>query len=193
MRAALCVAFLLPMLSNPAIAEPGPIGRWLMNEPLSLWDKGMFAAMEDVKETVEGMKATYGVHASGGVGYSWDNNEIELWANVRELRGAHTHEHCNRMRRAFINRITDLSHSSQPWPDPDIPLKLTHWKVHEWFSHYGYVSGDRDKKLSEKLARIIFVKIIVGNSKTGVVCRDRITSPDAPSKPWKPLGATSNR
>ena len=42
-----CVlAGVLNVLAMPSIAEPGPIGRWLMGEPLSLWDKGMFEANE---------------------------------------------------------------------------------------------------------------------------------------------------
>ena len=40
---------LLCCLMTPAQAEPGPVGNWLMNEPLTLWDFGMMNMERDAK------------------------------------------------------------------------------------------------------------------------------------------------
>lgn len=41
---------LVVSISTYSLAEPGPIGRWLMNEPLTLWDRGMMRAREEAAE-----------------------------------------------------------------------------------------------------------------------------------------------
>ena len=57
-------------------------------------------------------------------------------------------------------------------------------EVGRWFSHSGYREGDRDEDLGEKLARIVFVKVLMHREAgPGIQCRNRITSLDAPSKP----------
>ena len=38
----LCAALVAALaLGTPLRAEPGPIGEWLMDQPVSLWDMGM--------------------------------------------------------------------------------------------------------------------------------------------------------
>ena len=62
-----CVlAGVLNVLAMPSIAEPGPIGRWLMGEPLSLWDKGCLRRMKrrDERPTPSGRT---GENSHGGL------------------------------------------------------------------------------------------------------------------------------
>ena len=78
-----CVlAGVLNVLAMPSIAEPGPIGRWLMGEPLSLWDKGMFEANEAARRAATFVGSHRGELAWGSASYNWNNNEIDLFFNV---------------------------------------------------------------------------------------------------------------
>ena len=70
-----CVlAGVLNVLAMPSITEPGPIGRWLMGEPLSLWDKGMFEANEAARRAATFVGSHRGELAWGSASYNWNNN-----------------------------------------------------------------------------------------------------------------------
>ena len=46
----LCVALVAALaLGTPLRAEPGPIGEWLMDQPVSLWDMGMTRIRQDAQ------------------------------------------------------------------------------------------------------------------------------------------------
>ena len=185
MRAALIAVMLIVALSafsSPATTEPGPIGRWLMNTPVSLWDKGMFAAAEAAKRAAKAIEAEgHGAYTSHSVRYDWNNNEIIFDFSVLRFSGAIQHKNCNLMRRAFISVLTGGAHAGGS--SNKYSRFLIHRTVGQWFSHYGYQSKDRDKRLAEKLSRIIFVGTVIVNKDAGIVCKDRITVLDAPSRP----------
>ena len=68
-----------------ARAEPGPVGRWLMNEPASLFDLGMIRLNMEAK-TWERPHDTFNIEmkeAYGGIPlyfakYDWDENRIAV-------------------------------------------------------------------------------------------------------------------
>ena len=184
MRAILRYACVLSLLCGPVASEPGPIGRWLMNEPVSLWDRGIVAARETAERAAETIGSEgHGAPPLSGARYEWDKNEIIIVFHIREFVGVVTHENCNRMRRAFIGALTGGAHTSG---SGGYSKELIHSAVGHWFSHEGYQSKGQDKKLAEKLTRIVFVETIVRNKQARLVCKERIMSPDAPSKPWNP-------
>ena len=47
------VGLLAGGLATQPQAEPGPIGRWLMSEPLTLWDIGMIRAEEEASRAAK--------------------------------------------------------------------------------------------------------------------------------------------
>ncbi len=185
MRAAVAFALILSALS--ARAEPGPIGQWLMNEPLTLWDHGMMKAGDEADEAAERVAEKLDVEVTGTfVDYIWDDNEINIQMAVRDFPRDLSHANCNEVRQSFIGELIGLGPS---WTEHDESISLMYYKIGDWFSHVGFQSGDRDQELAEKLARIIFVRVLLigGTSlfeSDGLSCRDRIVKHDAPSQPY---------
>ena len=169
---------LLCCLMTPARAEPGPVGKWLMSEPLTLWDHGMMNMERDAKQAAENIKKADGRWIAWAR-YSWDNNEIEISLIVLGFNNAISHDTCNDTRRSFIAELI----SAYGLYSEEKAGELAHPAIGWWFSHKGFKSNSRDEKLEEKLARIIFVAVRLQNDDGGITCRDRITAFDAPSKP----------
>ena len=169
---------LLCCLMTPARAEPGPVGQWLMNDPLTLWDLGMMNMDRDAEQAAEFIQTS----DSGWIAwarYDWDNNEIEVTLGVVGFDGTATHDTCNDTRRSFLAALLgayDLYSEKKAG-------ELAHQAIGWWFSHKGFERKSRDEKLEEKLARIVFVAVRLGAPDGGITCRDRITMFDAPSKP----------
>lgn len=69
-------AFLaIVLFSVPIHAEPGPVGKWLMNEPVSMFTFGM----AQLRQHVYGWKGTHPLAGvSIGVNYDWDENRITI-------------------------------------------------------------------------------------------------------------------
>ena len=169
---------LLCCLMTPARAEPGPVGKWLMNEPLTLWDHGMMNMDRDAEQAAEDIKKTDG-RWRAWARYDWDNNEIEVALDVAGFDGTATHDTCNDTRRSFLAALLgayDLYSEEKAG-------ELAHQAIGWWFAHRGFQSNSRDEKLEAKLARIVFVAVRLQARDGGITCRDRITTFDAPSKP----------
>lgn len=193
MRTALLVMLFLVNLSatSEAIAEPGPIGQWLMNEPVTLWDRGMDRAKKAAERAAETIGSEdHGAPPFGGAWYEWDNNEIIILFRITEFSGTITHYNCNLMRRAFIAALIWDGHARS---SEDYSEEVIHWMVGYWFSHSGYTSKRRDEKLPEKLTRIVFVNTILRNERSGITCKGRITASDVPSRPLTDPGLKSRR
>lgn len=171
-------AAILFCLIAPVRAEPGPVGKWLMSEPLTLWDHGMMNMERDAKQAAENIKKTDGRWIAWAR-YNWDNNEIEITLFVIGFNGAVTHETCNDTRRSFLAALLN----AYELYSEEKARELAHQAIGWWFSHKGFASKSRDEKLEEKLARIVFVAVRLREDNGGITCRDRITTFDAPSKP----------
>ena len=169
---------LLCCLMTPAQAEPGPVGNWLMNEPLTLWDFGMMNMERDAKQAAEHIK-TSDSGWTAWAQYSWDNNEIEIRLIVFGFNGAISHATCNETRRSFLAALL----GAYGMYSEKKAGELAHQAIGWWFHHKGFERKSRDEKLEEKLARIVFVAVRLYVPDGGITCRDRITTSDAPSKP----------
>ena len=175
---AMCILAVLSVTAE-SIAEPGPIGRWLMTTPMSLWDKGMFEVGNTVKRATEHIASGY--DARGGVNYDWDNNEINIWLSVHNYPNDLSHENCNKIRRTFIGHIA----SAKGEDDDNIAALLLYASIASWFSHIGYKTPHPgpSKNLGAPMSRIIFVKTELSTKGETISCRDRIMEFHAPSKP----------
>ena len=185
---AACIA--AAIASTPAASEPGPVGNWLMNEPLSLWDKGMLEMRQAARSAAKKLRDK-GIGSEGMredtvlTHYDWHNNEIEIRLNDPLSKGPLTHQNCNMIRIAFIRQLFAFGFSLEGKALQEAVLG----DIRDWFSHYGYARIGRDKKLAEKLTRIIFVRVQLyrnyrGSGSKGISCRARVMQFDnAPSKP----------
>ncbi len=169
---------LLCCLMTPARAEPGPIGKWLMSEPLTLWDHGMMNLEQDADRAVEYVKLGDG-NWIAWTRYDWDNNEIEVALSVIGYAGTATHDTCNDTRRSFIAALINAYGMYSEKRAGELAHRAIGW----WFAHNGFAKESRDEKLEEKLARIVFVVVRLQTHDGGITCRDRITTFHAPSKP----------
>ena len=170
---------LVVSISAHSRAEPGPIGRWLMNEPLTLWDRGMMRAREEADRAGTRVARDVGERGFTLTFYNWNNNEISINFFVFGFHGKASHEICNLTRRSFISELTGFSIQK----DAEQVRKYIPEQISTWFSHIGFQSKSRDKKLGEKMARIIFVQVSLQGNQGSITCRERIRLFDAPSKP----------
>ena len=186
MRTIIAAAALAVMLAGPAGAEPGPIGQWLMSQPVTLWDRGMDRADAAAERAGNAIMGGEGSKVWGGASYDWNNNEIDLRLDILWHPGAASHELCNGFRRAFLARLLDYHPDVHTVPDPASLRRHVNKEIADWFSHYGYEKQNRDKKLGEKLARIVFVTVALGGrlgSRQRIDCRARMFESEAASKP----------
>lgn len=192
MKMIIAAAALAVMLAGPASAEPGPIGQWLMATPVTLWDRGMDAAKNAARKAANsaardgymGKKTKYPLTT---VTYDWANNEINITvASIFSDEGPWTHDRCNALRRTFLRRLAEGGTTEDDGSD-DFDALLKNWlrsAIGRWFSHNGYRSTGRDQKLTEKLARIMFVEAGLHGLLGGITCRGRILDVDVASKPY---------
>ena len=187
------VAVMACWLSMPLKAEPGPIGTWLMNEPVTLWDRGMDALLEAARNTYELKHLPHTISPLARVRiayphYRWDDNEINVHFRVEQvLKAEVTHDVCNAIRRTLIGTMLwgvnggQMIDATTTGIDESVDILVS-----GWFSHRGFVKVERDDDLGKKLARIIFVEVVLWPfTGDGIECRDRIISLDAPSRPLK--------
>ena len=82
MRKILIAVSLLAWSSQFASAEPSPATRWLMKEPMTLMDWGLFKASNSLKEIVNliGRFPEEIEPYSATAEYDWDENKIRLKA-----------------------------------------------------------------------------------------------------------------
>ena len=177
---AIVLALAIAALPTGTRAEPGPIGEWLMDQPITLWDIGMIRMDEEAAEAIKAIgehRSTNG-HTSGWASYDWDTNEITIVMKIFGYDDIPNHENCNLIRRHAIGYL-GLANIE----DEENAKGFLHSRISGWFSHKGFKKGSRDEKLAEKLARIIFVRVNLISGSRGVTCRDRIMTFTAPSQP----------
>ncbi|MDE0433988.1 MAG: hypothetical protein OXH92_08250 [Bryobacterales bacterium] len=179
----------LAALAGVATAEPGPIGQWLMNQPVTLWDRGMDRALNAAKEAAKrtGPWPPRTVR-EGHAYYDWNANEITLQMSVIGEVGAGTHERCNELRHRFVAALAYGIPTASDGSVISLGAKGKKWlteKIDGWFSHHGYRERSRDGKLGEKLARIVFVEVLIRDAhlRKKFECRARIFESEAASKP----------
>ena len=179
MRTIIAAAAVAVMLAGPAGAEPGPLGTWLMNQPVTLWDRGMDRASETAARAGKTSAPLAGSRRWGHAKYHWDNNEIELWLTITGDTGRITHKRCNDIRRGFLR---ELVYGQLPVRQPAVKELLT-IMIDRWFSHSGFARKARDEKLGEKMARIVFVGVRLFGDQRAISCRGRILEFEAASRP----------
>ena len=180
MKRTLITAALAAGMVGSAGAEPGPIGQWLMDRPVSLWDWGMMRAKKHAQRAADQVAGAAGRWLSV-VWYDWDSNKIEIGLSADDYRDDPTHANCNVVRHSFIRALAALD-----FPQDTSEEEIREWtyrSIDNWFSHEGFEHKSRDELLAEKLARIIYVQVRLRNADNAIQCRARIAMFDAPSRP----------
>ena len=182
----LCAALVAALaLGTPLRAEPGPIGEWLMDQPVSLWDMGMTRIRQDAQRASGYLLKDAQLEGVPDAYYDWGANEIVIGYIVFAKDFDSNHENCNRVRYSFTRAITGLGETATS----ELVKEFLLSKVNFWFAHDGYRSKGRDEDLAMKMAQIIFISVRLQQGRKIVLCKDRILSFEAPSKPLERTSA----
>lgn len=159
MRSFVLSIFMVMFLTAPLSlrAEPGPVIGWLMNEPVSLLDIGLYRLEKDVQSLRQGIEAgvSNGARIVIGVHYSWDKNRIYvLFAHIEELK----RDDCE-----YIIGITRLL--ARVNPTNGTPLVGDSSNFSSFFSHFGYSKKSQPKEYRKKLDHIFEIVVNAKNIK----------------------------
>jgi len=145
----------------PSQAEPGPVSTWLMKEPLTLFDWGMYRASKSMDRVATRLKEIYpdGWFSTYET-YSWDHDEIHFsWRVAFDPDDWHptddpgdwpaTHDTCNYFRKLILRSVLWLLVSPEEiendFMNPGLQTGKDAWDTREragivldkWFSHAG--------------------------------------------------------
>ena len=144
------IAFLI--LTNPKItnAEPSETIKYLMNEPATLFDLGLYRINQELSErpipfTIDKAPPATRIYAE----YNWDLNRIEI--NIRYLYG--TKKIPNNIKELALFHIDNLkvylgidTRTGRPFGKQS--------RLKEYFIHLNFENKNRPKYLGEKLDQI---------------------------------------
>ena len=179
----------IALVNSNVRAEPDPVGKWLMNEPLTLFDWGLYRADRQAELAANWIGEWFDLNYSGAsVDYNWDLNEIHITLFATQqtdiLIG-----HCDLYRKLFIKYlVTPIYWTPEEIAGIEFTSSDIYERLDEWFSHDGFKQLSRPEDLGEKLARIVWVGVdIISNfdstSKIEKInCKERITVFEAPYK-----------
>ncbi len=128
-------------------AEPGPVGKWLMNEPASLWDVGMYR----LEEYVHGWKGAHPLASYiSRIRYDWDQNRIIIDIFVR--KEDFEKEKCA----SIIKEVRDSGGVGEDGK-PFTPCGYSYYS--HLFSHLGFKNKDQPENYRQRLDKIFRIKV----------------------------------
>lgn len=175
--AALTLMLVLPALfPSSSFAEPGPTVQWLMNAPVTLFDRGMDRLQTIAKEISEyrPIMAKFPVknpQIFSEAEYSFDDNEIVIRLSVYAAEWSPTINECKDIRGAVQFLILAGYSDAKNFNEG----KAANVFLGAIFSHNGWREKMRDNDLGSKLAQITFIEVdLNGKDSAGVNCIGRI-------------------
>lgn len=151
LAAALCLTILSTGL--PSYAEPGRVARWLMGEPMSLFDWGLYKADKKTAE-LKSMKEKFSSDFFyGAADYDWGMNRIRLRVNfIGKGTEAECIENIKRAKGAFLDFT---------WNEKE-QVKVARDVFTTLFSHEGgYKSKSHPSDIGEQLASMSVMEATV--------------------------------
>ena len=146
-------------------AEPGPVRRYLMNEPISLFDLGMLKLEVRALDwsngrALEEMVAQYGTSSPlFTVRYDWDENRIYVQGHVFEIVDD------TATQKLFCNKLIEFI---SKWAGVDPQTGEVFAGVQGYsqfageFSHMGYSNRNEPEDYLSRLDKIFVIKGFVG-------------------------------
>ena len=143
------IVALLPVL---AWAEPSRVPRWLMSEPMSLFDWGIYQTDKKF-ESFKDYKI-FSVHYMGGSArYDWDADRIKLQVMFQATGAdAECSDNLKKAKGAFLNFT---------WVEAEYP-RVARDVLADLFSHQGSYKGTtQPKDMGEQLSNITVLEAVV--------------------------------
>lgn len=137
-------------------ADPGPVVQWLMNEPASLFDIGIWKLDLEL-ERISEIELEWAMSAYAD--YDWARNRITIKARVSKFqsRGEDPIKQLKRGCRSWMEHLRSnggvLIYSSGYIPDSKSS------KYSDYFAHFGYNNENQPKDYRQKLDEIIELRV----------------------------------
>ena len=150
------VLLLLLIFVQNSAAEPTPSAHFLMNEPVSLMDLGIYKLEKDIKGLQDKLTVNHTAPFNVSVDYNWDENKIAIQLTYG-YEG-------NPPKKIIQNGIKKVFQVVKGFLGVNAQGKVYHKsgfsKVSEYFSHEGYVIKDRPKYIEKEIDQIVELKVI---------------------------------
>jgi hypothetical protein len=164
--------------ANATRAEPGPVVKWLMNEPASLFDVGMLLLSQEASEWVrfkfvKEFAAKYGGQTFFLVDYDWDENRIYVSGYLTADIVGRTEQKA--ACKALIIFMSDLAGVDATTGRAYSALNSSSFSEH--FGHADYEKTSQPKDYRSRLDQIFVLRAFIGPpAKQGTKCRRALIS-----------------
>jgi hypothetical protein len=181
------VLLCLVVISSYARAERSVDVKWLMDDPVTIFDLGMKRADDALHEAVNDMIAAHDDILAGSSShfasarYAYGQNSIELTVGAFLSQGAvaPTAERCQKLvndlqdRLLIAEAVTDQRRQQLAQEPPRTSEAKAASLVARWFSHQGFERTDRPAGLDNRIASLMQINAEVflpSESAPSVVC-----------------------
>lgn len=144
---------LLAVATSAAVAEPSRIPKYLMNEPISMFDWGIYKADKKL-ESFKTFGNLFSIYYMGGsASYEWDSDRILIQVLFQGTGSeAECTENLKKAKGAFANF---------KWNENE-QQKAAREALEALFSHEGgYTSASQPRDIGEQLVNITYLEAIV--------------------------------
>ena len=163
-------ALILALFATAAVAEPGPVVKYLMEEPVSMWDWGMYRMEESLEEDVDrrwGDVEDWMVIVS--VNYTWKTNVllVEEYLRKDNPSGDPTLKKLRELCRNEIGQLrSNLGFANIFGQLLDGPI-WEHGSYGRYFQHTDFQSANEPTNLRQELVAItrLNVRASMGDEK----------------------------
>ena len=147
------------MVNQTAKADPGPIVTYLMGQPASVFDLGMYRLSEFLLRLNDNIEERYQPRTSHMVaGYSFNENRIQLVHIIAIPREPDKEGLCKDM--------IDFLRSSAGFQNGKLVTFLENSIYSSLFSYSGYSNNNEPKNYRNKLDEIMQIRVVVD----GFIC-----------------------
>lgn len=177
----------LVLVSSPAWAEPSAEVKWLMNDPVTIFDLGMKRADEALHKAVDDLIAGHdeiletSSSRFASAQYAYGQNSIELTVGAVLAAGAKapTAEGCQKLvndlqdRLLIAESVTDQRRDGLAKGPPRTSEEKAGSLVARWFSHQGFERTNRPAGIDDKIASLIQINAQVflpADNEPSIVC-----------------------
>jgi len=152
---ALIFIFLM-LFVQPVRAEPNESAHFLMNEPASLMDLGIYKLEKDILGLQKHLVVNRTTPFDVSVNYNWDENRITIQLTYGYEGNPSKKIIKNGIKNVFqqIKGFLGVNEKGQVYH------KRGFSKASDYFSHEGYLIKDRPKDLEKKIDQIVELKVV---------------------------------
>jgi hypothetical protein len=177
----------LVLMSSHARAEQSAEVKWLMNDPVTIFDLGMKRADESLHKAVDDLIAAHddiletasSRFASAQYAYGQNSIELSVGAFLGEGAKSPTAERCQKLVNDVQDRlligeaVADQRRQQLAQEPPRTTEARAASLVARWFSHQGFERANRPAGIDDKIASLIQIKaqvFLLADSEPSVVC-----------------------